>query len=468
MISTCRTLTLVGRDVIQWLPHIPLSDTLEYVSLSDCNPVNGCPMNRHDVISDVRISEIVEFLFKPSRNRTPRNLVIRNVFSYRNTQAIVHAMEKGYLVCKEASKESEIKAALEECLRLSTLQLSERSATGNMLTSNKMVKCISAPEGNDESPTLEGNWRVEHTVIKRFNKELSPEEYKQWVVRNKYSKHTSLKISTTVDPLGYELSAYGDYKDRNPIRTPVFFARVKQLNHDTWPLFQHFVRLLTDPFICIRYLRLITQADVFNLLAAKIHRSNRGRLHCEILSLKFEGNVQTPLNWIKDHVRCASFQQSMPVSNCSPNRRKQLLDFFITGSHCTSEIVVIDSNISKDLIIDFVQKFTHLKNCDEIHIVNSIRGKVFYMSADALDTIYEQFIIKNEKNRRTTAQVFEFVNVVIQKKLQLSITRMGNASVIGLAKNRGILSIVNKIKDCVSDNAVKAACWDISEMVLSV
>ncbi|KAI1691021.1 PUL domain-containing protein [Ditylenchus destructor] len=62
-----------------------------------------------------------------------------------------------------------------------------------------------------------------------------------------------------------------------------------------------------------------------------------------------------------------------------------------------------------------------------------------------------------------------FPSVALIRLLRAIATLMwGNATVIGLAKNRGILSIVNKIKDCVSDDAVKAACRDIIEMVHSV
>ncbi|KAI1692805.1 hypothetical protein DdX_21036 [Ditylenchus destructor] len=260
--------------------------------------------------------------------------------------------------------------------------------------------------------------------MKIFNKELSPEEYNDWVVRNNYSNQSSLKRQAAGSRPNCELRAYGDYEDPTQESTYVFFAHAKELNHETWPLFEHFVRLLTDPFIYIRYLGLIYQADVLKLLAATIYRSNRGRLQCGILGFGFQRNVQTPFNWIKDHVRCVSFEQSIAVSNCTATRHKQLFEFFATGSRCTSEIVVIDSHISKAVIIDFVLNFMELKNCDESHIVNSIRGNLFYLTAEALNTVYEQFIIKKEQNRGTTAHFFEFVNVVIRKKLQLSITRM--------------------------------------------
>ncbi|KAI1695228.1 hypothetical protein DdX_19699 [Ditylenchus destructor] len=105
----------------------------------------------------------------------------------------------GYLVCKEASKESELKAAVEECLRLSTLQLSERSATGNELTSNKMVKCISAPEGNDESQTVVNKTEtttIEANKMHRFTRATEKQEAK---VENEAREEPKAKKSRLAD-----------------------------------------------------------------------------------------------------------------------------------------------------------------------------------------------------------------------------------------------------------------------------
>ncbi|KAI1700975.1 PUL domain-containing protein [Ditylenchus destructor] len=60
-------------------------------------------------------------------------------------------------------------------------------------------------------------------------------------------------------------------------------------------------------------------------------------------------------------------------------------------------------------------------------------------------------------------------STVLIRLLQAIGTLMwGSAAVIGVAKNRGVLSIVNKIKDCVTDDVAKAACRDITEMVLAI
>ncbi|KAI1699084.1 hypothetical protein DdX_17553 [Ditylenchus destructor] len=269
---------------------------------------------------------------------------------------------------------------------------------------------------------------VDPAVIKLFNKELSSEEYNEWVVHNNYSKQISPIYQAARDRRAYELTAYGDYKDPNQGRKSVFFARVKELNNETWPLFQHFVRLITDPFIRIRYLRLIPQADVLKLLASTIEHNNRGRLQCEKLNFNFEGNVQESFNWIKDHMRCANFE--IAGFRSSPDHDKQLLDFFATGSHCTSEIFVTFDRISKAVIVDFVQKFMDLKSRDDIQLVESIRGGISDTTVKALKSIYAKFFIKEEK-----PIVFEIVNADIGKKMRLTVS--------GPASRQVTLKIIN-------------------------
>ncbi|KAI1698105.1 hypothetical protein Ddc_19298 [Ditylenchus destructor] len=281
---------------------------------------------------------------------------------------------------------------------------------------------------------------MEPAVIKIFNKELSPEEYNEWVVRNNYSKQTSLKISTAVNPRNYELSAYGYYNDCNQVRTPVFYARAKELNHETWPLFQHFVRLLSDPFISIRDVKLTSQTEVFDLLASTIARSNRGSLQCEKLEFDFEGNSQKFFNWIKDHMRCVKFRIGVP--NSSVNRDNQLLDFFSTASHCASEIVMY-SHISTPVILDFVQIFLNLKHCNESQMIKLIRGNISRPSAKVLALIYEQFIVKRTNQyvdclsagvRTLAAPVTLFTGVCAHMDFQVSCLSAGVCALATLVR----------------------------------
>ncbi|KAI1695764.1 hypothetical protein DdX_19407 [Ditylenchus destructor] len=123
--------------------------------------------------------------------------------------------------------------------------------------------------------------------INMFDKVLSREAYNEWVVRNHYSKQLPLKSETnemqiiaTQDTQFYNLWAYADYKDPSNVGSMSVFHASVELSHDNWPVFQHFARLLTDPFINIGYLELIPQ----NVLCLLIE-PDRSRLKCNHLRL---------------------------------------------------------------------------------------------------------------------------------------------------------------------------------------
>ncbi|KAI1706331.1 hypothetical protein Ddc_15343 [Ditylenchus destructor] len=274
-------------------------------------------------------------------------------------------------------------------------------------------------------------------AVRTFDKQLFPEAYNDWVIRNHYSKEVALENQvdgeeTTEDERKiFGLSADAVYKDSNNSydTTTVFSARM-ELNHNNWPLFQHFVRLLTDPFICIRFMKFIFQIDVLNLLAGAINLDHN-RLQCKVLFVNLDCNMQEFMCWIKEHVRCDKFRiDDGSDSSCD----EELLDFFMTGGHCTPKIEIKCYDISK-VIFDFVQKFMDLKSCDEKQMVECIRGDIFRPSVvdcdelfsreivEALKHGYAEFIVTEERNENdSTEQDFVLTNSNIGKKLQLTIT----------------------------------------------
>ncbi|KAI1693782.1 hypothetical protein Ddc_22535 [Ditylenchus destructor] len=177
-------------------------------------------------------------------------------------------------------------------------------------------------------------------VIKVFDKKLSSDAYNDWVIRNQYSKEVPLEDqvacteSTQSIPNGYCLNAEAYYKDPNHRewndRTTVFFAKA-ELNHENWPLFQHFVRLATDPFIYIDCMGLTYQNAVLNSLSGAVNPNRR--LQCKELHFNLKGNTQKSLTWTKNHVRC---NQLWTYGKVDLNQDEALLDFFVTGGHCTS------------------------------------------------------------------------------------------------------------------------------------
>ncbi|KAI1695529.1 hypothetical protein DdX_19532 [Ditylenchus destructor] len=111
------------------------------------------------------------------------------------------------------------------------------------------------------------------TYMKVFDKELSPEDYNEWVIRNNYSQQISPasgKQSSQYVRISYRFSAEAKYSNLGPyVKTTVFSAQTK-LNHENWPLFQHFARLLADPFIYIRHMELTPLKELVKLLTGAV------------------------------------------------------------------------------------------------------------------------------------------------------------------------------------------------------
>ncbi|KAI1692833.1 hypothetical protein DdX_21021 [Ditylenchus destructor] len=256
------------------------------------------------------------------------------------------------------------------------------------------------------------------------DKQLSAEAYNEWVVRNNYSKQIPIEYqfdrmqSTQYDRTIYEFSAYAMYKDpkygRNDDITDAFSAKI-ELNHENWPIFQHFVRLLTDPFIYIQCMQWVPEKEVRSLLSEAIS-PDRSRLQCEQLVInKLQGNVQNLMSWIKDHVRCTKFLiYGYSSSDCD----EELLDFFMTGADCTSEISVSHYDLSK-VLIDLAKKFLDLKNCDGYKVVESIVCYEPDQAVKVFDRDYAKFLV-NEGCVMDDYRIFEFVNDAIGKKLKVT------------------------------------------------
>ncbi|KAI1696002.1 hypothetical protein DdX_19271 [Ditylenchus destructor] len=271
------------------------------------------------------------------------------------------------------------------------------------------------------------------TSIKMFGREFFRGEYKKWVIRNRYSKQITLKDPVAVmrsKQYGgqvYEMRADYKYSKCSNARTTVLNARVRLKNYN-WPLFQHFVRLLTAPFIHINYLSLTPRTDIsfMNLLAGAMNPDSN-RLRCGTLVLlshyhrtNIEDNVQKCIGWIKNYVLCKEFRFSY-VSDT--NFDKEMLDFLMSGAHCTSAISINRSDNS-NVIAAFLQKFMDLKECDENEMVESIQCYGTGRVVEVLKRDYAKFSVKEEKGEdqghNSTAKVlFELINNRIGKKLQI-------------------------------------------------
>ncbi|KAI1691454.1 hypothetical protein DdX_21878 [Ditylenchus destructor] len=262
------------------------------------------------------------------------------------------------------------------------------------------------------------------TCIKMYGKELSPIEYNEWVIRNGYSKEITMEgPAAEMRSRQYGGQVYWmrvDYNDSkcSNARTTVLSARV-ELSHYNWPLFQHFVRLLTDPSIYINYLRLtpLIHISFVNLLAEAINLDS-SRIQCGTMVLYsyragLEDNVQKFIGWTKNHVLCKEFRVS---HESNTNFDEEMLDFLMTGAHCTFAISINRSDIS-NVIVAFLQKFMDLKECDENQMIESIRCYGAEGVLEALNRVYAKLIDKEEKGKD---QCIELFNNRIGKKLKIT------------------------------------------------
>ncbi|KAI1708206.1 hypothetical protein Ddc_14469 [Ditylenchus destructor] len=267
--------------------------------------------------------------------------------------------------------------------------------------------------------------------IKIFKKQLSPKAYNEWVIRNNYSKQippddqVARIQSKQYEHNVYRIGAHAVYKDGNrhclwDDITTVFYASTN-LNHENWPLFQHFVRLLTDPFIHIRCLELTPQNDVLSLLAGAINQ-DRFRLQCGELRLNLHDNTHKFIGWIKDHVVCKKIE----ICNyANRNYDEELLDLFVTGAHCTSEISITYYVLSR-VVVNLMQKFMDLKNRNEYQFIESIVIYAEDGDVEALTESFVKFIVNEEVNEDngTITHTFEFVNNDVGKKLLLTVRNL--------------------------------------------
>ncbi|KAI1727403.1 hypothetical protein Ddc_04706 [Ditylenchus destructor] len=259
--------------------------------------------------------------------------------------------------------------------------------------------------------------------IEIFGKTLSAEEYDEWVIRNHYSKQVPSegqvvqKESTQNDCYVYKLYATEDKGfDR-------LFAHT-ELNDEHWPLFQHFIRLLSDPFICIDGIELSYQNDVMNLLVETI-TPDRGRLQCYTLYFNHHGNLPKFINWIKDHVCCYYLDI---FGNTDSIHDQELLNFFLTAGQCASSMYTWFHDLSQ-VVVDFVKKFLELKNGDEYQLVQSFENVEDVDFGEEIQIVkvlmreYRDNLVKEERyeDTDTTTYYFEFYNDEIKKKLQLTV-----------------------------------------------
>ncbi|KAI1713328.1 hypothetical protein Ddc_11982 [Ditylenchus destructor] len=164
-------------------------------------------------------------------------------------------------------------------------------------------------------------------AIRIFGKDLSSEEYNEWIVRNEYSKQIPLECQVA------EMESTEDERK---------FYQLKvnpKLEHET---------------IIFHARTLHTRNDILPLLE-KAMNPDRNSLQCDNLCLYLEGNAPKFISWIKDHVRCERVIVLGYSDSNKLNYDRELLDLFMTGANCSSEVIVSWRDSFPKIVDDFVQ-----------------------------------------------------------------------------------------------------------------
>ncbi|KAI1715853.1 hypothetical protein Ddc_10770 [Ditylenchus destructor] len=183
-------------------------------------------------------------------------------------------------------------------------------------------------------------------------------------------------------------------------------------SHKNLPLNQHFVRLVADPNIYICNLILHPQNDVLHLLANAIETQG-SKLQCKWLKVSV-GNKDGEENFIsrvKNHVRCYQLDIYHRDSPCKYDD-DIMLDLFLNGALMTPAILASNYDFS-NIVVDLVQKFLNLKECDQFQLVPSIRS---YVAKPVLEVLKHHYA---PKEPREGTSAFEFINNNILKKLEI-------------------------------------------------
>ncbi|KAI1702179.1 hypothetical protein Ddc_17250 [Ditylenchus destructor] len=268
-----------------------------------------------------------------------------------------------------------------------------------------------------------------------FDKNLSLEEYNEWVIRNQYSKQIPLERqmggmgSTQTQHKFYQLHAFAG-RDRN---SGCVFSVHAELNNENWPLFQHFIRLLTDPFIYLHEVEFdwTAQKDCFNLLTGIIN-PDRNRLQCHAMRLFTKDTIldfPNLITWAKCHLQCDKLEIVVYSSSDYDeelNNNKVLLDFLMTGGHCTSAFRITNYWNWK-VFFDLAVKFMDFKKDDECQVVQSITVDIQCHLVEVFKRHLGKFLVKekldvDEITSERKELVFEFVNKDIDQKCQLTAT----------------------------------------------
>ncbi|KAI1692016.1 hypothetical protein DdX_21492 [Ditylenchus destructor] len=206
------------------------------------------------------------------------------------------------------------------------------------------------------------------------------------------------------------------------------FHRIDCRRH--WPMLQHFVRLLSDPFVYFERIQLVSLRNELWKPLVKNLKLTLTRTLCNDAEVCVENNAGEFLNWMKNYLRCSHLSLR---STGSPN--DELAAFLLSGSTCTP-LAVISGTYNKELEHNLVARFLTLKQIDRDQVIPSISFP-WMISVHTIKEMFEDkfsdFLVREENTSESFLQVYEFTNSDIMQKLEVEFCKSRERMHLSLA-----------------------------------
>ncbi|KAI1715338.1 hypothetical protein Ddc_10994 [Ditylenchus destructor] len=197
-----------------------------------------------------------------------------------------------------------------------------------------------------------------------------------------------------------------------------------------WPMLQHFVRLLSDPFVYFESIHLVSLKNELWKPLVKNLKLTLNRTLCNGAEIRLENNAGEFLDWMKNYLRCSQLSLR---STGSPN--DELATFLLSGSKCTSH-AMISGTYNRALEHNLVARFLTLKQDDRDQMIPSISFPWMisvHTIKEMFGDTFSEFLVREENTLESFLQVYEFTNRDIMQKLEVEFCKSRERMHLSLA-----------------------------------
>ncbi|KAI1706611.1 hypothetical protein Ddc_15192 [Ditylenchus destructor] len=279
--------------------------------------------------------------------------------------------------------------------------------------------------------------RIHQNFITVCDVEFNPNEYREWAYPYGYTKGYRFDSPVVAVTAAYDsrsperreqhhsfirLQALA-YEDSNTLVTVFSAVTSTKLSYDNWPLYQHFIRLLNDPFAYFERLTLISfQNFAWNALVENYGSRNRS-VTCKYAKILLEDDSKDFLVWIKQNV--VSEDLSLRRYETSTYDQDDTVSFLSTGQKCASSVVLRDEVYNGEHLIgaiyDLIEKFLDLETSIQCQMISSINFRHICNLSERFLTNFARAFVRDEIVEDSFSRIYQFMNRNIKKKLEVKI-----------------------------------------------